>query len=178
MPWFADSEALLDEIERFLDGAAPGRAGDRRLATIMVTASADATRLRERIAAHGGHAGRGDTPLAWFDGPARALGCASLIAGDARRAGGSARIGLHTGECNARGETLTGIAVDIAAGIAEVATAGQILATRTVRDLVVGSGISFIDRGDHTLAGIPEPWQLFEVEPPGPDASTLAVPER
>ena len=107
----------------------------------------------------------GDGFLAAFDGPARAIRCAQAISAQARALGLPIRAGLHTGECELRGDDLAGIAVHIGARVAGLAAPGEILATGTVRDLVAGSGIEFEDRGEQDLKGVPGPWRLLVVRP-------------
>jgi class 3 adenylate cyclase len=104
----------------------------------------------------------GDGFFAVFDGPARAVRCARAVVTGAAALGLDVRTGVHTGECEVRGEDYLGIAVHIGARVAAIAGAGQVFATRTVRDLVVGSDIVFADRGVHELKGIPEPWHVVE----------------
>jgi class 3 adenylate cyclase len=106
----------------------------------------------------------GDGFLAAFDGPARAIRCAQAIAADSRSLGVEVRIGLHTGECEIRGDDLAGIAVHIGARVAALSGGGDVLVTSTVRDLVAGSTIEFTDRGRHTLKGVPGEWQLLAVK--------------
>ncbi len=103
----------------------------------------------------------GDGFLTTFDGPARAIRCGLAIAEGVRPLGIDVRIGLHTGEVNFSGGDVHGIAVHIAARVAALSGAGETLVSRTVKDLVAGSGISFKDFGIHALKGIPEEWQLF-----------------
>ena len=107
----------------------------------------------------------GDGFLATFDGPARAVRCASEISRSISAAGIQVRAGLDTGEVELRGDDIGGIAVHIASRIAGLADGGQILASRTVKDLVAGSGISFLARGEHVLKGVPDPWMVYEVSP-------------
>lgn len=107
---------------------------------------------------------RGDDFLATFDAPARAVACAAAIAQRARSLGLDVRSGVHTGEVTLQGDDITGIAVHIGARVAALAAPGEVLATRTVRDLTAGSNLRFTDRGDHVLKGVPDPWQLFVVE--------------
>ena len=106
----------------------------------------------------------GDRPLAIFDGPARAIRCASAIREYASRLGIEIRAGLHTGECDIVDGTVGGIATETGAQVANKATAGEVLVSSTVKDLVAGSGIRFEDKGMHALAGIPGEWRLFAVE--------------
>jgi class 3 adenylate cyclase len=105
----------------------------------------------------------GDGFFATFDGPARAIRCAQAIIDAARNVGLDVRAGIHTGECELRGDDYGGIAVHIGARVAALADAGQVLTTSTVKDLVAGSGIAFNDHGIHDLKGIPEPRDLYEV---------------
>ena len=106
----------------------------------------------------------GDGFLATFDGPARAVRCARSIAEAVRSLGIEVRSGLHTGEIEVKGDDIGGVAVHIAARIAALAQGGQVLSSRTVRDLVAGSNLRFNDWGTHTLKGLAEPMALFEVE--------------
>jgi class 3 adenylate cyclase len=106
----------------------------------------------------------GDGFLASFDGPARAIHCARAITDKVHTIGLEVRAGLHCGECEIRGDHLAGIAVHIAARVAALAQAGEVLVSRTVTDLVAGSGIGFAERGVHTLKGVPGEWQTFAVE--------------
>jgi class 3 adenylate cyclase len=103
----------------------------------------------------------GDGVLATFDGPARAIRCAARIRDDARRGGVEVRCGLHTGEVIRRPEGLAGLAVHIGARICDRAAPGEVLVSRTVRDLVAGSGIVFDERGEHELKGVPDRWTLY-----------------
>jgi class 3 adenylate cyclase/pimeloyl-ACP methyl ester carboxylesterase len=105
----------------------------------------------------------GDGFLATFDGPARAIGCAQAIKRQARTINLDIRAGLHTGEIERRGDDITGIGVVIARRVCDAATNGEVLTSRTVKDLVTGSGIAFADRGAHTLKGVPDEWQLYAV---------------
>jgi class 3 adenylate cyclase len=105
----------------------------------------------------------GDGVLATFDGPARAIRCALRICDEARRGGVEVRCGLHAGEVIRRPEGLAGLAVHIGARICDLAAPGEVLATRTVRDLVAGSGILFEERGVHELKGVPDTWALYAV---------------
>jgi class 3 adenylate cyclase len=105
----------------------------------------------------------GDGVLATFDGPARGLRCAEAIQGTIAGLGLAVRAGVHTGEIEMRGDDITGLGVVIARRICDRASSGEVLASRTVKDLVTGSGIGFIDRGMHALKGVPEEWQLFSV---------------
>jgi class 3 adenylate cyclase/pimeloyl-ACP methyl ester carboxylesterase len=106
----------------------------------------------------------GDGFVATFDGPGRAILCAQAVVDATREIGVDLRVGLHTGECEVRGSDLAGLAVHIAARVSSVAQQGEILVSRTVADLVAGSGIEFEDRGEHELKGVPGSWKLFAVQ--------------
>jgi class 3 adenylate cyclase len=106
----------------------------------------------------------GDGILATFDGPARAVQCGLALCEGARQLGLDVRVGLHTGEIENRGDDVAGIGVHIAARVEALAQPGQVWVSRTVTDLVTGSGIAFSDRGEHQLKGVPGTWQLFSVE--------------
>ena len=106
----------------------------------------------------------GDGFFAAFDGPARAIRCAKSVVDEAARLGFALRAGVHTGECEVLDGKLAGIAVHTAARVATAAGPGEILVSSTVRDLAAGSGISFVDRGERSLKGLPEPVRLFAVE--------------
>jgi pimeloyl-ACP methyl ester carboxylesterase len=185
LPFVGDQDALIDEVEEFLTGVRPAHEPDRVLATVMFTdivGSTERVRIlgdrawRDLLESHDAivrkhlerYRGRevtttGDGFLATFDGPARAIRCACGIAGDLRAIGIEIRAGVHTGECEVRGEDIRGIAIHIAARVAELANPGEVLASGTVRDLVAGSGIEFQDRGAHTLKGISDEWRLFAI---------------
>ncbi|MGH2636406.1 MAG: adenylate/guanylate cyclase domain-containing protein [Actinomycetota bacterium] len=184
-PFVGNTDAILDEIEEFLTGFRRSAEHDRVLATVLFTDIVDSTARaselgdrgwREVLEAHRAvvraelerHRGReidtaGDGFLATFDGPARAVRCACAIRDAVRRLGVEIRAGLHTGEVEAAGDKVAGIAVHIGARVASAAASGEVLASGTVRDLVAGSGIEFEDRGVHSLRGVPESWQLFAV---------------
>ena len=105
----------------------------------------------------------GDGFLATFDGPARAVECACAIRDAARQLGVEVRSGVHTGELELRGDDITGVAVHIAARVAALAEPSTVWVSRTVTDLVTGSGIRFSDRGNHDLKGVPGTWALYAV---------------
>ena len=105
----------------------------------------------------------GDGILATFDGPARSVRCARAISDGAHGLGIEIRAGVHTGEVELRADDVSGLGVHIAARIEALAEPGEVLVSRTVTDLVVGSGIAFDDRGDHDLKGVPGTWKLFAV---------------
>ena len=184
-PWVGDTDAILDEVEEFLTGTRHGPEPDRVLATVLFTDIVGSTeravalgdrRWRDLLDRH--HAmvreqltrfrGReidtaGDGFLAAFDGPARGVRCAEAIVREVRALDLEIRAGLHTGECEIRGEKLSGIAVNTGARVASLAGAGEVLVSSTVKDLVAGSGISFEDRGVKTLKGVPGEWRLYAV---------------
>ncbi len=106
----------------------------------------------------------GDGFLATFDGPARAVRCAASIVDEVKHLGLQLRAGLHTGECELVGDDVAGIAVHIGARVMAEAQPGEVLASSTVKDLVVGSGLQFCDRGVHALRGVPDQWRLYALE--------------
>jgi pimeloyl-ACP methyl ester carboxylesterase len=184
-PFLGDAETVLDITEEFLTGATPVREPDRVLATIMFTDIVDSTvraaelgdrrwkqtldehfaAVRRSLSLFRGHEVRltGDGLLATFDGPARAIRCADEIRRDVRGLDLEVRIGLHTGEFEIQGDDVGGIAVHIAARVMAGAGAGEILCSRTVKDLTAGSDLTYEDLGEHRLKGVPDPWQLFRV---------------
>jgi class 3 adenylate cyclase len=177
---------IIDEIEEFLTGVRPAVEVDRILTTVLFTDIVGSTqravslgdkRWRALLDAHDRAVrdqlrrfrGReikttGDGFLASFDGPARAIRCARAISEAGRELGIELRAGLHTGECEVRGDDLGGVAVHIAARVGAVAGPGQVFVSTMVKDLVAGSGIEFADRGEHQLKGLPGSWRLFSVE--------------
>jgi class 3 adenylate cyclase len=185
LPWLSDADAILDEVEEFLTGVRHGPQPDRVLATVLFTDIVGATeravalgdrRWRDLLDSHHalvrgeltrfrGHEvdTTGDGFLATFDGPARAIRCACAISDGARQLGLEIRAGLHTGECELIGNKVGGIAVHIGARVMGLAGTGQVLVSRTVRDLVTGSGLRFDDYGRHSLKGVEGEWELFEV---------------
>jgi pimeloyl-ACP methyl ester carboxylesterase/class 3 adenylate cyclase len=185
-PWVGDSAAILDEVEQFVTGERRESRSDRVLATVLFVDIVDSTR---QLAAVGDHRWRellaqfyatvrrqlarfrgaevnttGDGLLATFDGPARAIRCACAVRDAVRGVGLAIRAGLHTGECEVAGDDVSGIAVHVGARVAASASAGEVLVSRTVKDLVAGSGLRFVDRGIHLLKGVPDEWQLYAVE--------------
>jgi class 3 adenylate cyclase len=179
-------DRFVGEIEMFLTGVAPAAPADRVLATVLFTdiagSTARAVELGDRAWKHlldvhdavirrelDRYDGReikstGDGMLATFDGPARAIRCAIAVRDAVRSLGIDIRSGLHAGEVELRGDDVGGVAVHIAARVNAAAQPGEVLVSRTVKDLVAGSELRFVDRGAHTLKGIPEEWQLFAVE--------------
>lgn len=186
LPFVGEQSEILDEIERFVTGVRFAGDYDRVLATVMSVSFADpvgeASRRgdadwaemveRSRTFMHkqleifkGREISVGDDEtLAAFDGPARAIRCAITIAEAAKRSGISVRTGLHTGECDVRGESLSGFAVDLAHSVAELSNDGQILVSRTVKDLVAGSGLTFAEFGVQAFPGVEGEWRLFSVD--------------
>jgi pimeloyl-ACP methyl ester carboxylesterase len=182
-----DADSVLGEIEEFLTGTRHASDPDRVLATLLFTDIVGSTekaaaigdrQWRDLLASHHAmvrdllrsHRGReidsaGDGFLAAFDGPARAIRCAQAVVGEASRQGVTVRAGLHTGECEILGDKLAGIAVHVAARCAGIANGGEVVVTTTVRDLVAGSGLTFMDRGEHELKGVPGTWRLLLAQP-------------
>ncbi|MET1002958.1 MAG: adenylate/guanylate cyclase domain-containing protein [Acidimicrobiia bacterium] len=180
-----DADQLLDEVEEFLTGQRHGSA-DRVLATVLFTDIVDSTARaatlgdsgwRSELDAHdalvraqlGRFGGRevnttGDGFVATFTAPTDAIRCALAIAAASNAAGLPIRAGLHTGECERRGDDLAGLAVHIAARVAALAGAGEVWASRTVRDVVVGSAVTFASRGEFELRGVPLMWEVFAIE--------------
>ncbi len=178
-------DRFADEVESFLTGRRHAVATDRVLSTVLFSDIVGSTeqaaavgdrRWREVLDQHDAvvsrqidiHRGKhvkatGDGVLATFDGPARAITCGCELRDSLRLLGIDVRVGLHTGEIELRGEDIGGIAVHIGARIAALANAGEVLVSRTVTDLVAGSGIEFADHGIHQLKGVPGDWQLFAV---------------
>jgi class 3 adenylate cyclase len=180
-----DSEAVLGEIEEFLTGGRHEREPDRMLATVLFTDIVDSTRRAAEMGDTGWrsllerhdtlfrralerHRGRevkhtGDGFMATFDGPARAIRCAASVAETMSSLGLEVRAGLHTGELEVLNGDYRGLAVHIAARVMDHAEPCEVLVSSTVKDLVVGSGIDFRDRGAHRLRGVPGQWRLFSV---------------
>jgi pimeloyl-ACP methyl ester carboxylesterase len=178
-------DLIADEIEEFITGTRHHLEPDRVLATVMFTDMVRSTeraaelgdaRWRELLGSYHGALrkelatfhGRevstvGDGLLATFDGPARAIRCARSLREKLRPLGLNVRTGLHTGECELIGNDIGGIAVHIAARVAAAAAADEVMVSGTVKDLVAGSGLQFLDRGTHTLKGVPGEWRLFAV---------------
>jgi class 3 adenylate cyclase len=181
--WTEDIEQVLGEVEEFLTGARTAPEPDRVLASVLFTDIVDSTRravdlgdkewgllldrhdaLAERqVVRHGGRLVKttGDGILATFDGPARSVRCARAISDGAQALGIEVRSGVHTGEVELRGDDIAGLGVNIASRIEALAQPGEVLVSRTVTDLVAGSGLEFEDRGEHELKGVPGRWQLY-----------------
>jgi pimeloyl-ACP methyl ester carboxylesterase len=186
LPSVGNADVILDEIEEFLTGVRDPLERNRMLATVMFTDIVSSTKrahelgdrkwrellnqhnilLRKQLARFRGVEidTTGDGFFATFDGPARAIRCALAISDNVQQLGLQVRIGLHTGECELLGDRVGGIAVHIGARVMAQSGASEVLVSRTVRDLVAGSGINFVDRGVHELKGVPEEWHLYAVE--------------
>ncbi len=184
-PWAGDQELVLRETRRFVEGLryeAESEA-NRILATVLFTDVVDSTvqaaalgdrawrmlreqhdrMIRGQLARHRGREVKtmGDGFLAVFDGPARAVRCARAICATVGTLGIDVRAGLHTGEIELDGDDIAGVAVAIGARVGALAATGEVLVSSTVKDLVVGSGLVFEDRGAHALKGVPDEWRLF-----------------
>lgn len=184
LPW-VDADQILDEVEEFLTGVRRGPELDRVLATVLFT---DLVGSTERAAQLGDRRWRalleehhaviraelarwrgveidtaGDGFLATFDGPARAIRCALASRDAVASLGLELKAGVHTGEVERVGERVVGIAVHTGARVAAKARPGEVLVSSTVKDLVAGSGLEFVDRGEHELKGVPGTWSLYAV---------------
>jgi pimeloyl-ACP methyl ester carboxylesterase len=184
--WTGDTDALLDEIEGFLTGVRRGPDPDRVLATVLFTDVVGSTATASRIGDRAWRSlldrhhqvirrelerwrGReidtaGDGFLATFDGPARGIRCAVAATEGVRDLGLQIRAGLHTGEVEIADGNVRGIAVHIGSRVSGVAAPGEVLVSRTVADLVAGSGIVLAERGEHELKGVPGTWLVYAVE--------------
>lgn len=188
-PWFSSPDEIVGEIEELLTGTRHAPQPNRVLATVMFTDIVGSTEraaelgdsrwravlerhdevTRRHVAELGGTAVKstGDGYLAVFDGPAAAIRCTEVIREALARDGIQIRAGLHTGEIERIGDDVGGLAVHIAARVCGGAQPGEILVSRTIGDLVVGSGLAFEPRGSHQLKGVPGEWQLLAVTPRG-----------
>jgi class 3 adenylate cyclase len=180
---WADPYPIFDLVEEFVTGVPPAEVPERVLVTVLFT---DIVRSTETATAVGDDAWRrmldrhdetvrrylqryqgrevkstGDGFLAVFDGPARAVRCAQAIADAVVALGLQVRAGVHTGEVEMRGQDVGGVAFHVGARIASLASPGEVLASRTVKDLAAGSGITFASRGTHELRGVPGRWELY-----------------
>jgi class 3 adenylate cyclase len=187
MLWASQPPELADEIERFLTGAQQiaRSVTERAFAVVLYSDLVASTehasafgdqRWRELLEVHNDQISRqverfrgrvikftGDGVLAVFDAPGRAVHCAQAIIAAVHQLGCEARAGLHAGEVELLGDDIAGVAAHIAARVLDQARTGEVLVSRTIKDLVVGSGLHFEDRGSHTLKGVPDEWQLFAV---------------
>ena len=185
IPWWGDQEPLMGEIQEFLTGTRNSPPTERVLLTVLVTDIVGSTekvaamgdlRWKDRLHDHDAIVRRevknfggqeinttGDGFVLAFAGPTRAIQCAKAISQEVSRLGLITRAGLHTGECERRGDDLSGLAVHIAARVSSHAPPNHIVVSSTVRDLVVGSGIKFVEQGAYSLKGVPGEWPLFTV---------------
>jgi class 3 adenylate cyclase len=185
LPWIGDAETVAAEVEEFVTGTRRAPAPDRVLATVLFTDIVDSTAratslgdrewrrlldehdvlVRRELTRHEGREAKhtGDGFLATFPGPARAVDCACSIRDAAPAIGLEVRAGLHSGECELAGGDVRGVAVHIGARVAGLAGPGEVLVSRTVRDLMFGSSIGFAPRGRHVLKGLPDEWELFAI---------------
>jgi pimeloyl-ACP methyl ester carboxylesterase len=188
LPFAGDLDAVLDEVEEFLVGSRGAAESERALATVLFTDIVGSTAKAAELGDRGWRAllerhdatvrrqlslyrGRevktmGDGFLATFDGPARAIRCASAVREEVAELGIDVRAGIHTGEVELIGEDVGGMAVNIGARIGALAAPGEVLVSSTVRELVVGSGLEFAERGVETLKGAPGEWRLFAIDSP------------
>lgn len=181
-----DMETILSDIQEFVTGERPIEASDRILATVLFLDIASSTEratelgdaawrnllnsyysiVRRELARFRGKETNtaGDSFLATFDGPARAVRCALAVTLGVKQLGIDVRAGVHTGECELMGDNVGGIAVNIGARVMSKAEPGNVLVSGTVKDLVAGSGIDFRDMGTHLLKGVPGEWRLFATQ--------------
>jgi class 3 adenylate cyclase len=183
--FFGDADGLLDEVQEFLAGVRPSGEPDRVLATVLFADVVGSTGRAVEVGDRRWHdvlddlddllhrqverfrgklvKGTGDGALATFDGPARAIQCACSITESVRGLDLEVRCGLHTGELELLRRDVGGFAVNLAARVVDEAKPGEVLVSRTVVDLVTGSGLRFEDRGTHSLKGVPDQWRLYAV---------------
>jgi pimeloyl-ACP methyl ester carboxylesterase len=184
--YLGDVDSILNEVEEFVTGTRRPPDTDRVLATVLLTDMVGSTDQAARLGDHRWravldthdeivrdqlelfrgrlHRATGDGMLATFDGPARGIRCAQALRELLRAAGIEIRAGLHAGEIELRGTEIGGIAVHIAARISAEAGAGEILCSSTIKDLVTGSELGFVDRGRRQLKGVPQDWQIYAVQ--------------
>lgn len=188
LPFAGDLDAVLGEVEEFLVGGREATESERALATILFTDIVGSTEkaaelgdlgwrqllerhdaaVRHQLSLHRGREVKtmGDGFLATFDGPARAIRCASALRDEVAGLGIEVRAGIHTGEVELIGDDVGGMAVNIGARIGALADPGEVLVSSTVRELVVGSGLEFEERGIEKLKGAPGEWRLFAIDSP------------
>ncbi|HEX4821547.1 MAG TPA: adenylate/guanylate cyclase domain-containing protein [Acidimicrobiales bacterium] len=193
-PWLTEPDVVLSSVEEFLTGTHTSAPVRRALRTVLFTDMVSSTQraaamgddrwhalldrfdsvTRSTIARFGGTVVKsmGDGHLATIDGPAQAIRCAEALRTDVGALDVEIRAGIHTGECELMGDDIGGLAVHIGARVMSQAGASEILVSSTVRDLVVGSGFGFDDRGTHELKGVPGQWQLLAVRPEGAPAGS------
>lgn len=185
--WVGAEKQVAEEIQLFLTGARPPMVSDRVLATVLFTDIVGSTEraaelgdeawrsllsrhdriVRQEVERHRGRFVKslGDGALAIFDGPSRAISSAITTRDRIAEIGLDIRAGLHTGECELLpDDDVGGLAVHIGARVSSLAGPGEVLVSSTVRDLIVGSGLSLVDRGEHELKGVPGPWRIYAVE--------------
>jgi class 3 adenylate cyclase len=189
LPYASGSAEIISKVQEFLTGQRHAHPSDTVLSTIMFTDIVGSTEkviaagdrrwadlleahnatIRRELAAYRGREinTTGDGFVAIFDGPARAVRCACAVREAVRPVGLEIRLGIHTGECEIRRDSISGLSVHIAARIAALASASSVVVSRTVKDLVAGSGIAFEDLGYHSLRGVPDQWHLYRVASPG-----------
>lgn len=187
LPFFDKPDDVVGHIRGVLTGASTAVDVDTSISTLMFTDIVGSTemavkkgdqRYADLLEAHHKMVRRelslyrgqeiettGDGFVLAFDGPTRAIKCGVAITKSLREIGVSTRVGLHTGECEIRDGRLRGVALNVAARVMALAPSGGVLVSETVRDLVAGSGLKFIDAGQHKLKGLPNRWRLFEVDP-------------
>ena len=180
-----EPEKIIGDIQEFVTGIRQEVIDDRVLATILFVDIADSTKMlselgdrvwKEKLESYyrlarsqfGHYRGRetntaGDGIMASFDGPARAVRCASAIASQVKQLGLDVRAGVHTGEVQVMGDNIGGIAVHIASRVQNESAPGEVLVSSTTKDLIAGSGISFEPRGERDLKGVPGTWHLYAV---------------
>jgi len=180
-----EPEKIIGDIQEFVTGIRQEVIDDRVLATILFIDIADSTKMlselgdriwKEKLESYyqlvraefGHYRGRetntaGDGIMASFDGPARAVRCASAIASQVKQLGLDVRAGVHTGEVQVMGDNIGGIAVHIASRVQSESAPGEVLVSSTTKDLIAGSGISFQPRGERDLKGVPGTWHLYAV---------------
>ncbi len=184
--WAGDTAQMLDEIEEFVTGHRVSAVPDRVVSTVMFTDIVDSTDraavlgdqrwrdllrrhdeiVRSKLATWRGSEVKttGDGFLATFDGPARAIRCGKAITEAVDPLDIEVRVGLHTGEIEKVDDDIAGLAVHIASRVSALAGPSEVLVSRTVKDLVAGSGISFSSRGSHALKGVPDEWEIYAVD--------------
>jgi len=192
IPWYGDQDRFLGEIEAFLTGERERRPSERVLLTVLMTDIVGSTEraaalgdskwralldrhdeaVRRRVTAFGGQTVNttGDGFITAFTGPTRAIQCAEAIQRDVARLGLDIRAGLHSGECERRGDDIGGLAVHIAARILDLAAPGQVLVSSTVKDLTVGADLVLTPAGRQSLKGVPGDWQLYAADASGATA--------
>ena len=193
-PWMYEGDVTIDSIEKFLTGSQPRAPAQRALRTILFTDIVGSTEraaamgderwhamldrhdalTRDTVERYGGQVVKstGDGHLATLEGPAQGIRCAEALLSAVESLGIELRLGVHTGECELMGDDIGGIGVHIAARVMAEAATGEIMVSSTVRDLVTGSGIGFVDRGVRALKGVPGEWNLLAVDRAGPSPTS------